>query len=48
MRDILKPRMLEGKKGKGQFAMLQEKMFEKREESLNESRMVCWEWALED
>ena len=40
--------MLEGKKGKGQFAMLQERMSEKREGCLNESRMVCWEWALED
>jgi hypothetical protein len=39
--------MLEGKKGKGQFAMLQERMSEKRGECLNESRMVCWEWAFE-
>ena len=42
------PKMLGEKKGNGQFAMLQEKMIEKREEYLNLNRMVCWEWALED
>ena len=40
--------MLEQKKGKGQFSMLQERISEKREGCLNGSRMVCLEWALED
>ena len=39
--DILMPKMLGRKKGKGQFAMLQEKMIEKREECLNVNRTVC-------
>ena len=41
MGGILKPKLLGGKQGEGQFTMLQEKMFEKREECLNVNRIVC-------
>ena len=38
---ILKSKVLGGKKGKSLLAMLQEKMFEKREECLNVNRVLC-------
>ena len=41
MGGILKSKVLGGKKGKSLLAMLQEKMFEKREECLNVNRVLC-------
>ena len=33
---------------KGSICHSAREMFKKREECLNECRIVCWEWALED